>query len=127
MILLGANGETTFSVTIISSQAGTPINGSTNTFDYPILSSVTLTCDVSSVNGSSFTVTSYQWNTEGCYTHPNFNDDNPSCFPYGQTTQTVTDDDLTANASGTISCTVTIGNRNYTSKPFTLRVSGMHL
>ena len=82
---------------------------------------------MSSDDGSSFTVTSYQWNTEGCYTNPNFNDSNPSCFPHGQTTQTVTDDDVTADDSGTITCTATIGNKVFTSKPFTLRISGRHL
>ena len=91
------------------------------------MSSVTLTCDVSSDNGSLVTVTSYQWNTDGCYTNPNFNDGNPSCFPHGQTTQNVTDDDVTAEDAGTITCTVSIGNKDYTSKPFTLRISGKHL
>ena len=127
MLLLGANGDASFTVTIVSSPAGVPVNGSTNTFDYPILSNVTLTCNVSSDDGSSFTVTSYKWNTEGCYTNPNFNDGNPSCFPHNQTTQTVTDDDVTANASGTITCTVVINSINYTSVPFTLRISGEHL
>ena len=35
-----------YTVTIASTPAGTPVSGSTNTFDYPILSSVTLTCMV---------------------------------------------------------------------------------
>ena len=96
------------------------------------MSNVTLTCDVSSDNGSSdngssFTVTSYQWNSEECYTNPNFNDSNPSCFPHGQTTQTVTDDNVTAEDSGTITCTVSIDNKDYTSNPFTLRISGREL
>ena len=127
IIFLGANGDATFTVTIVSSPAGTPVNGSNNTFDYPILSDVTLTCNVTSDDGSSFTVTSYQWNTEGCYTNPNFNSSKPSCFPHGQTTQTVTDDDVTAEDAGTITCTVTINNINYNSEPFTLRISGEHL
>ena len=127
MILSGVDSQTTFTVTIISSPGGTPVNGSNNTFDYPILSSVTLTCDVSSDDGSSFTVISYQWNTEGCYTNPNFNDGNPSCFPHGQTTQTVTDDDVTANDAGSITCTVIINSMVYTSEPFTLGISGEHL
>ena len=124
---LGANGDATFTVTIVSNPAGTPVNGSNNTFDYPILSDVTLTCDVTSYDGSSFTVTSYQWNTEGCYTNPNFNSGNPGCFPVGQSTQNVTDDDVTAEDAGTITCTVTINNINYNSEPFTLRISGEHL
>ena len=126
-MLSGVESQITFTVTIISSPAGTPVNGSNNTFDYPILSNVTLTCNVISDDGFSFNITSYQWNTEGCYTNPNFNDGNPSCFPEGQTTQNVTDDDVTAEDAGTITCTVTINNINYTSEPFTLRISGEHL
>ena len=127
IILVGVDGQTTYTVTIVSSPAGIPVNGSTNTFDYPILSNVTLTCNVTSNDGSSFTVTSYQWNTAGCYTHPNVNGGNPSCFPDGQTTQNVSDDDVTAEDAGTITCTATISGSQYTSGPFTLRISGEHL
>ena len=121
---LGANSQPAFTATIVSSPAGTPVSGSTNTFDYPILSNVTLTCDVTSGNNSLFTVNSYQWNTEGCYTHSDFIN---TCFPQGQTAQNVTDDDITAEDAGTITCTVTINGNHYTSEPFTLRISGEHL
>ena len=110
-------------VSIISSPAGTPVSRSTNTFDYPILSNVTLTCMVEPTPSSVI----YYWNTTGCYTHPNRNNGNPSCFPDGQTTQSVTDDDITAEDAGTITCTVTINGVNYTSEPFTLRISGEQL
>ena len=66
----------------------------------------------------------YRWNTAGCYTHPNVNSGNPRCFPHGRTTQSVSDDDVTAEDAGTISCTVTISGSDYTSEPFTLRISG---
>ena len=69
----------------------------------------------------------YHWNITGCYTHPNRNSGNPSCFPDGQTTQNVTDDDVTAEDAGTITCIVTINGVNYTSEPFTLRMSGEQL
>ena len=108
-------------VTIVSSPAGTPVSGSTNTFDYPILSGVTLTCMVVPTPLSAAT---YQWNTGGCYTHPNHNNGNPTCFPDGQTTQNVTDNDVTAEDAGTITCTVTISGSSFTSEPFTLRISG---
>ena len=121
----GVDGQ--FTVTIVSSPAGTPVSGFDNTFDYPILSSVTVTCNVTSNDGSEFTVTSYQWNSAGCYTHPGFNNGNPRCFPHGQTTQGVTDDDVTAEDAGTITCTVAISGSNYTSEPFTLRISGEQL
>ena len=80
---------------------------------------------VSSNNGSEFTVTNYQWNTTGCYTNPAHNSGNPTCFPTGQTTQSVTGNDLTAEDAGTITCTATIGGVNYTSGLLALRISGM--
>ena len=109
-------------VTIVSSPAGTPVSGSTNTFDYPILSNVTLTCMVNSTP-SSFV--NYQWDTTGCYTNSKFTGSNPECFPRGQRTmQNVTGSYLNAEDAGTITCTVTISGRTYTSGSFTLRISG---
>ena len=121
MILSGVDSQT---VTIVSSPAGTPVHGSTNTFDYPILSSVTLTCMVNPTPSSSVT---YQWNTTGCYTNTQFTGNNPQCFPRGQSSQTVSDDYLNAEDAGTITCTVTISGSNYTSEPFTLHISGEQL
>jgi len=114
-------------VTIVSNPAGTPVSGSTNTFDYPILSSVTLTCTVTTSDGSTLTVTNHQWNTTGCYTNPAHNSGNPTCFPTGQNTQSITGNDLTAEDAGTITCTATIGGVDYTSEPFTLRISGIYI
>ena len=91
------------------------------------MSSVNLTCIVTADDGSPVTVTSYRWNTAGCYTHPNHNDGNPTCFPDGQTTQNVTGIDITAADAGTVTCTVTISDSDYTSGPFTLRISGEQL
>ena len=121
MILSGVDSQT---VTIVSSPAGTPVSGSTNTFDYPILSNVTLTCMVNPTPSSSVT---YQWNTTGCYTSFYFTGSNPQCFPHGQTAQIVSDDYLNAEDAGTITCTVAINGSNYTSEPFTLRISGEQL
>ena len=111
-------------VTVVSNPAGIEVSESTNTFDYPILSSVTLTCMVTSSDGSTFTVTNYQWDTTGCYTNTAHNSGNPTCFPTGQTTQSVTENDLTAEDAGTITCTATIDGVDYTSEPLTLRISG---
>ena len=76
------------------------------------------------VDPSPSSSVTYQWDTTQCYTHPNHNAGNPSCFPDGETTQSVTDDDVTAEDAGTITCTVTISGSDYTSGPFTLRISG---
>ena len=73
---------------------------------------------------SSFT---YQWNTTGCYTNSKFTGSNPECFPHGQTTQNVTGNNLNAEDAGTITCTVTISGSEYTSGPFTLRISSEQL
>ena len=43
-------------VTVVSSPAGTPVSESTNTFDYPILSSVTLRCMVEPLPPSSISI-----------------------------------------------------------------------
>ena len=112
----GIDGQ--FAVTIASNPAGTPASGSTNTFDYPILSSVTLTCMVDPSPPADAT---YQWNTT-CFTNNAHN--TPTCFPTGQTTQNVTGNNLLAEDAGTITCTVTIGDVDYASEPLTLRISG---
>jgi len=114
--ITGINGQ--YTVTIISTPVGTPVNGSTNSFDYPILSSVTLICMVDPIPSSTI----YRWNIGGCYVN-NFNE--RRCFPAGQTTQNVTEDDLLARDAGNITCTATISGVEYTSDLFILRISGI--
>ena len=115
-----------YTVTILSTPAGTPVSGSINTFDYPILSNVTLTCKVT--NGEAFArTTAYRWGTTGCYTNIAHNSGNPTCFPTGQTTQNVTGNNLLANDAGTITCTATIGGEYYISDEFTLLISGVYV
>ena len=69
----------------------------------------------------------YQWNTAGCYTNVNYNGGVPKCFPHGQSTQYVTDNDLTAEDAGTITCSVKDGSTTYTSDTITLRVTGENI
>ena len=112
-------------ITIVSSPAGTPVIDQPNTFSYPILSNVTLTCMVTLANRDLLPgITTYQWDTTGCYTNPAYNGGDPNCFPHGQTTQTVTGNGLTAEDAGTISCIATINGTQYTSDPITIRISG---
>ena len=106
-------------VTIVSTPVGTPVSGYTNTFDYPILSNITLTCTVDPSPPAGAT---YQWNTEGCYVNSR---GEMRCFPTGQTTQSVTGYHLLAEDAGTITCTVTIGGNDYASGSLTLRISGI--
>jgi len=79
---------------------------------------------VKTSNGSMLIVTNYQWNTTGCFTNKAHK--TPTCFPTGQTAQTVMENDLTAEDAGTISCSVTIGGMNYTSEPLILLISGIN-
>ena len=98
-----------------------------NTYDYPILGTVALTCNVIPDSGSLPGGITYQWNTDDCYTNSKYTPSNPQCFPHGQTTQTVTGDNLNAEDAGTIRCIATINSIEYTSGPFTLRISGEQL
>ena len=88
------------------------------------MSNVTLTCMVHPTPSSSVT---YQWNTTRCYTNNKFTPGNPQCFTRDQTAQSVTGNNLNAEDAGTITCTVTISGSDYTSEPFTLRISGEQL
>jgi len=119
----GAYGLTDYGVTISRNPAGTPVNGSTNTFDYPILSNVTLTCMVTSSDNSAFNVTKYWWNTAGCFTNKHIT--RTRCFRIGRKLQSVNGVNLRAEDAGTITCTATIGGVVYTSGPITLRISGI--
>ena len=117
VLITGVDGQ--YTVTIVSTPAGTPVSGSTNTFDYPILSNVSLTCIVDPSPPASAT---YRWITS-CFTNDRHTDQ--TCFPAGQTTQTVTGYHLLAEDAGPIACTVTIGGVEYPSDLFTVRVSGI--
>ena len=114
-------------VVILRRPAGILVDESANTFDYPILGSINLTCIATSNDGSTFMVTNYKWNTAGCYTNPAYNSGNPTCFPHGRTTQCVTENELTAKDAGIFSCTVTIAGVEYTSNSLTIRISGIYV
>ena len=88
------------------------------------MSSVNLTCNVTPDSGSLPNGITYQWNSTGCYFNSKFTPSNPECFPNGQTTQNVTGNNLNAEDAGTIRCIAKINNVDYTSEPFTLRISG---
>jgi len=79
-------------------------------------------------NGEEFTgTTAYQWNATGCYTNTARNSGNPTCFPTGQTTQNVTDNNLLADDAGTITCGVTLDGVDFTSDLLILRISGEYV
>jgi len=65
----------------------------------------------------------YKWNTTGCFTNGLIT--TPRCFPHDQTTQSVNVSGLIAHDAGTITCTVTTDGVDYTSRPLTLRISGI--
>jgi len=69
-------------------------------------------------------VTSYSWDTTGCYVNIR---NERRCFPNGRTTQSVSEDDVFAKDAGTVSCTAVINGSSIVSDPFTLRISGMYV
>jgi len=122
-ILIGTNGQT---VTIVTNPAGIPVDGQNNTFDYPILTSVTLMCMAMGANGSSTTATNYRWTAMGCHNHYGFAQD--PCFYSGDKTgQNITGDDLLAQDTGNVTCTANINGVYYTSDSLTFRISGKQL
>ena len=110
-------------VTIVTNPAGVPVDGQNNTFDYPILTSVTLMCIATAADGSPATVTSYHWNAIECYNNSRSVDD-PCFYDNGQGGQNITGNNLRARDTGTVNCTATINGTNYTSDPLMLRISG---
>ena len=123
-VITGTSGQTSYAATIVPDPVGTPVSGpgiAANTFDYPILSNVTLTCMVDPSPPASAT---YQWNT-ACYTNDNSRGE--TCFPHGQTNRIVTGYHLVAKDAGSSVCTVRIGGVDYSSALFWLRVSGIYL
>jgi len=121
--LIGVYGQD-YTVTVLrrSRTANAFILGST--YDYPISSNFTLECLVLSNKVSVTKPTNFRWNNTGCFTTRRHTA--PTCFPTNQTTKSVTGKNLVAEDAGNISCTVSIGGVDYTSGPFTLRISGIH-
>ena len=100
--------QTFNNVTIIRDPPGTLVSGSTNTFEYPILSNVTLTCATDPMASSA----TFQWLTARC----------TACFPSGQTNQNISSV-LTPEDAGTFTCSVNGGGDDFPSESFTLRVT----
>ena len=110
-------------ITIVTNPAGTPVDGQPGTFDYPILTSVTLMCMAIAADGSPVIVTSYRWTASECYTRAG-GVENPCFYDNNPTGQNITGNDLLAPDAGTVTCTATIDGMDYTSDPLTLRISG---
>ena len=113
-------------VTIVTNPEGTSVNGSNNTFDYPILTSVSLMCIVTIPDGSPITATSYSWTATNCYNRTG-GVQSPCFYSGGRTGNIITGDSLLAPDAGTVTCTATIAGVDFTSDPLTLRISGKHL
>ena len=113
-------------VTIVTDPKGTLVNGSINTFDYPVLTSVSLLCMATIEDGSSVTTASYSWTATNCY-HRTGGVQSPCFYSGGRTGYNITYNSLLAQDAGTVSCTVTFGSVSFTSDPLTLRISGEQL
>ena len=120
--LVGVDGQI---VTVVTDPAGTPVDGQPGTFDYPILTRLTMTCLATTSDGSPVTMTSYRWTAIACYTRTGGIQD-PCFYSVGNLTgQNVTSSSgLLASDAGTVTCTATIDGMDYTSDPLTLRISG---
>ena len=117
LYLIGVN------ISIISSPAGTSVNGSNNIFDYPILTSVNLLCNVTIPDGSPVTVTSYRWTATNCYNRTG-GIQSPCFYSRSHTGNNITDNSLLAPDAGTVTCSATIAGVDVTSDPLTLRIAG---
>ena len=95
---------------------GVPVDDQNNTFDYPILTSVTLTCMATAADGTPATATSYSWINLDC----------DSCFYNNHDgTQNIIGNNLQAKDTGGVVCTATINGRILVSTIILrLRISG---
>ena len=109
-------------VTIVTDPPGIAVNGQPNTFDYPILTNVTLMCmATTTADGSPANVTSYYWTAIKCYYYYYYY----YCYYSGyHKGQNLTSNDPLARDAGTVICIATIDGTNYRSNPLTLRISG---
>ena len=114
------------SVNIVTDPNAVPVNGSNSTFDYPILTNVSLLCMATVACRSQVTATSYSWTATNCYNHTG-GIQTPCFYSGGHTDNNITGDSLLAPDAGTITCTATIDGIDYTSDPLTLRISGKQL
>ena len=107
---VGVDGQT---LNIIADPVGIPVDGQDNTFDYPILTSVTLMCIATAADGTPATATSYTWVHVEC----------TPCFE-NEVTQNVTVNNLQAKDSGGVICTANVDGRDIGTTQFFLRISG---
>ena len=111
-------------VAIITDPAGVAVDGQPNTFNFPILTNVTLMCVVTGTledeSSVADTMALYHWDAINCIGSRN----DPCFYGHNQTSQNITGRDLLAQDAGTVRCIATINGTNYSSNPLTLRISG---
>ena len=104
--------------------AGVAVDGQPNTFDFPILTNVTLMCVVKGtledISSGTNTVFSYHWDAINCTNSTT----DPCFYSQDQTSQNITGSNLLAQDAGTVKCIATVNGSNYSSNPLTLRISG---
>ena len=113
-------GAGAWNVTIVTNPVGIQVDNQINTYDFPLLTNVTLMCMVAQANVN---VISYHWTAMDCYNHSKGVDD-PCFYSGNKTGQNYTGYDLLAQDAGTVTCTAIIDGVNYDSDPLTLRISG---
>ena len=118
--------DSSINIAVVSDPPGTPVNGLSNTFDYPVLTSVRLLCNATSTTDGSPYSASYNWQSISCYTHSN--GVQRPCFYNGYPSgYSIDSNDLLAQDAGVVSCNANGVHGYYTSGSFTLRISGEQL
>ena len=119
--------STNVSIDVVSVPPGTPVNGSTNTFDYPLFSNVSLVCALTSIaDGSSVYSSMKFWQFQNCYTHNSGVMD--PCFYNGYPNgESLYGYNILAQDAGSTRCYAGHNLGFYVSDIFTFRVSGEQL
>ena len=96
-----------YEVRITASPDDNPVNGSSNTLEYPVGSNLSLTCAVTPAPPAN---SQFSWSCE------------TGCFADMKMSHTIFATKLNTVDSGSITCSLTINNVKYHSKPLHLQV-----
>ena len=115
--------DLSINVAIVTDPNGILVDGE---YNYPILTSIILSCNATQTDGTPITGASYSWRDHGCYTNSHGVQD--PCFYDGYATgYNFTGDNLLAQDAGNVSCSAFVNGIYYTSHLLRIRISGEQL